>query len=284
MRWSFSVVVLAAAVGACTVGPAATEHESQAPSSEVEPTGDVQPNEPGTSDDDGGTSDASGRADAGPDADDGILGTLSGSCGIVKTLLTTKSPSYEKNALVFVPGETYAKASLSPEAARMFDTPNAGGTSVESEIMSFEVLRHCEGAKLLKTETEVQYSAPDPKGGNSITDILVSIGGTKIGVSVTRVYKPASQPLTDADVKTIVLKKLEGINRSSERVLAEDKWQKQILHVFTANKSATDAVTRVLSTIDPAVKADTVVLLTETTGGGFVYCNPDPPLGNECPL
>ena len=36
----------------------------------------------------------------------------------------------------------------------MFATPNAGGSSLESEVMSFEVLHYCEGATLLKTETD----------------------------------------------------------------------------------------------------------------------------------
>ena len=46
---------------------------------------------------------------------------------------------------------------------------------------------------------------------------------------------------------------------------------------------ATDAVKRVYPTIDAALRADTIVLVTQTTGGGFVYCNPDPALGSECP-
>ncbi len=64
---------------------------------------------------------------------------------------------------------------------------------------------------------------------------------------------------------------------------ASDKWVKQILHVFSVNKAATDAIQRVYPTIDAALRADTIVLVTQTAGGGFVYCNPDPPLGSECP-
>ena len=102
-------------------------------------------------------------------------------------------------------------------------------------------------------------------------------------MSVTRAYKPASQPLTDVEIRALLVKKLQGIARSSQRVLPADKWVKQILHVFSVSKAATDAIGRVWPTIDAAVRADTIVLVTQTTGGGFVYCNPDPPLGNECP-
>ena len=231
-----------------------------------------------------------GAADSAPAKDGGgggptgdILGTLaSGACGVVKNQLTQATPSLENNVLVFVMGETYDKASLSPGGQRLFDTANAGGSSTESEAMSYEVLRYCEGATLLHTETEIAYQPVDDAGANSITDLEVEIGGKKVGVSVTRAYKPPSQTLTDADVKALLVKKLEGINRSSMRVLPQDKWVKQILHVFSVNKAATDAISRTWPTIDPAVRADTIVLVTQTTGGGFIYCNPDPALGSEC--
>jgi hypothetical protein len=226
-------------------------------------------------------------SDSGADAPGGmgdILGTLaSGSCGVVKTQLTATTPSFENNLLVFVAGETFERSSLSTGGQTLFDTPNAGGSSGESEVMSFEVLRHCEGASLLKTETDIMYQPPDDSGASSITDILVEIGGKKVGVSVTRAYRPSTQPFPDADVKALLEKKLEGVNRSSVRVLPADKWVKQILHVFSVNKAATDAIARVLPTISAALRADTIVLVTQTTGGGFVYCNPDPPLGSECP-
>jgi hypothetical protein len=233
------------------------------------------------------------QVDAGPirdgaffeaSTDDGILGTLSGACGEVRAELTTAVPSYKVDALTFVTGEIYDKASLSPGGDRLFDTPNAGGSSTESEVMSFEVLRLCEGATLLKTETEIAYAAPVAGQPNSITDILVEIDGKKVGVSVTRAYKPVSQgPQTDAEIKTLLEKKLDGINVSSMRVLPADKWVKQILHVLAVNQASVDTITRVLPTIGAAKRADTIVLVTKTTGGGFIYCNPDPALGAECP-
>jgi hypothetical protein len=259
-------------------------------------TDSALPTAPGGSSGDPGTTPDEPVADAGatdapakkPDADAGgptgdILGTLaSGACGIVQSELTQATPSLENNLLVFVMGETYDRASLSPGGQRLYDTANAGGSSTESEALSYEVLRYCEGATLLHTETEIAYQPPDDSGANTITDLEVEIAGKKVGVSVTRAYKPPTQTLTDADVKALLEKKLEGINRSSMRVLPQDKWVKQILHVFSVNKAATDAITRTWPTIDAAIRADTIVLVTQTTGGGFIYCNPDPPLGSEC--
>lgn len=291
MRRSRSRGALLLLLALLPVAGAAACSSSSSPAEPV-PVVEGGPGDPGSSAEggplaDGGAADADADhaldGDAGAPAGD-ILGTLtSGACGIVKTELTGAAPSLENNLLVFVAGETYDRASLSPGGQRLYDTANAGGSSTESEVMSYEVLRYCEGATLLKTETEILYQPPDDSGPNTITDLSVEIGGKKVGVSVTRAYKPPSQTLTDGDVKALLEKKLEGVNRSSERVLPADKWVKQILHVFSVNQAATDAIGRVWPTIDPAIRADTIVLVTETKGGGFVYCNPDPPLGNECP-
>ncbi|MSP58772.1 MAG: hypothetical protein EXR72_00240 [Myxococcales bacterium] len=215
---------------------------------------------------------------------DPFLGTLSGACGAVKALLHDPAPSLVENAVVFLPAEMYVRAALSPGGQRIFDTPNAGGSSTESEVMSFEVLASCDGATLQKTETEILYAPPDDGGANSITDLLVSIGGERVGVSVTRAYKPSGQgPLSDGEVRALLEKKLAGVNRSSMRVLAGDRWVKQILHVFVADPQAVKALERVVPLIDAKLRADTIVLATATRGGGFIYCNPDPPLGSECP-
>lgn len=211
-----------------------------------------------------------------------ILGTLSGSCGGLAALIDSPEPGLVENALEFVAGETYDRESLSSDGQRLYDTPNAGGSSTESEVLSLEVLRYCEGATLVKSETEIAYAPPDDAGVNAITDILVAIGGEQVGVSVTRAYKPPSMPLTDGEIQTLLEKKLVGINRSTVRVLAPDKWVKQILHVFAVDQDAADAVGRVWKTLDATTRADTVVLVTRTSGGGFIYCNPDPPLGSEC--
>ena len=212
-----------------------------------------------------------------------ILGTLAGTCGTLRGMLHSPTPSYIENTLTFTASERYARDQLSPAGQRLFDTPNAGGSSAESEVMSLEVLHYCEGAELLRTETEIRYQPPDDSGANSITDILVTVGGERVGVSVTRVYRPAPMMVTEAIAREIILGKLQGINRSSVRVLPKDRWVKQVLHVFVADPAVMPLVRSAWMSIDLATRADTVVLVTLTRGGGFVYCNPDPPLGSECP-
>jgi len=291
-----AVAAFAVAVVACNVGngdaplseptPASPDGTDPAPG-QTEP-GEIEPGDdaraPSPKDKDAGKdAPAPEPACTAPAGGGDILGTVaSGACCVLRARLKGSVPTLDTNVLAFSAGETYARTSLSPGGQILFDEPNAGGSSIESEVMSFEVLRYCEGATLLKTETQITYQPPDGTGANSITDYLVSIEGRKIGVSVTRAYKPPSQTLTDADIKLLIEKKLEAVNRSSLRVLPADKWDKQILHVLAVDKPAADAVARVWAALPATLRADTAVLVTQTTGGGFVYCNPDPALGSEC--
>ncbi|MBL8605517.1 MAG: hypothetical protein JNK72_26535 [Myxococcales bacterium] len=244
-------------------------------------TGDLGARDGGV---DGGPLGSDAGADGGAVSDAGAgLGALSGMCGTLRTMLRSPAPSLVRNAMQFRAGEMYVRGALSPEAQRIFDTPNAGGSSTESEVLSFELLRRCEGASLVATETEVMYTPPDDAGANSITDILLSIDGQRVGVSVTRAYRPRPMMVTEDQMRTLLTEKLNGINRSTQRVLPAQAWVKQILHVWAVDEAAAGVVERVWPTLSASLRADTIVLLTVSSGGGFLYCNPDPPLGSECP-
>jgi hypothetical protein len=211
------------------------------------------------------------------------LGGVSGACGSLRTMLRNPSPSLVENDLLFMTGERYDRALLSPGGQRLYDTPNAGGSSTESEVFSYELLYRCEHAVLVATETEVMYQPANDAGANSITDMMVSINGERVGVSVTRAYRPTPMVFTEANARDLLMTKLTGVNRSSMRVLPAQRWVKQILHVFAVDMAAGLAVGRAWATVDAATRADTIVLVTVTRGGGFIYCNPDPALGRECP-
>jgi hypothetical protein len=211
------------------------------------------------------------------------LGAVSGACGTLRGMIRSPAPSLVENALGFMAGERYDRTLLSVGGRRLYDTPNAGGSSTESEVFSYEVLYRCEGAALVATETEVMYQPADDAGANSITDLVVTIGGERVGVSVTRAYRPMPMVFTEANALSLLRDKLAGVNRSSMRVLPGQRWVKQILHVFAVDAAAAQAVARAWATIDAGTRADTIVLVTVTRGGGFIYCNPDPALGSECP-
>ena len=160
----------------------------------------------------------------------------------------------------------FSRDVLSPGGQTIFDDPNAGGSSKESEIIAYEVLYRCELAELLKTETEIVY---DTNG--TITDMLVDIDDLKIGVSVVRAFKFMA-PYTVQDALTKMEEKLDGIQESNANVSAEDAWTKQILHVIAEKPENVTAVQEALPQIDAASRGDTIVIITLTSGDdAFAY-------------
>jgi hypothetical protein len=281
-------VSVAACVAACSgTTPAAPDAGAPVPTTTTTTTTTATGTVPVPVTDSGPASDANAPDTSppltGPFGD--ILGTLTGSCGQIRAEIGKPTPSVFANTLTFVTGETFDKAFLSDGGDRIFDTPNAGGSSFESEVMSFEILHYCEGATLLKTEKEITYGPVADGGPTTITDLLIEIDGKKVGVNPIRVYKPSNQPQpTEADIKTSLEGKLNSIRGSTARVTPADKWVKQVMHVYTVSQANADAVMRVLPTIDPAVRADTVVMVTRSVGGGFLYCKTTgAPVGQECP-
>lgn len=153
--------------------------------------------------------------------------------------------------------KSFKQMKLSNEAKRIQNTPNAGGSSIESETLSFEILNKIFNAKLLKTEMEVAYF---PEGG-SITDYVVSMFNTHVGVSVTRAMKYyENQVFTIEDAHSLLRKKLKGIRNSSINSMI--KWEKQILHVWIYDERIARTLTDAWFEIEDELKTNTVVLIT----------------------
>ena len=169
-----------------------------------------------------------------------------------------KVQSVESFGLVLTeltPMKCFSSMSLSKDSHRMKSLPNAGGNSVESEVLSYEMLYRCFGAQLHKTELEMSYF---PEGG-SITDYMCTMFETPLGVSVTRAMKYRGE-FTFEDAQTLLYKKLKGVLNSTRNSL--EKWAKQVLHIWATSLE----VTRILSTayefLPQDLKANTVVLVT----------------------
>lgn len=243
----------------------------------------------GCSDDAGGADavaaiDAAAAIDAteqGPDAaadiDGGALlprpgfGAISGQCGTIDGMdLGSPDPQLIHNVIDFA-DMPYTDADLGQLTAggqEIYNDGNAGGSSLYSEIFAYEVLDRCELAVLLKTETEIIYDTP-----GKITDLLVEIGGLKVGVSVTRAYGfPPDAPYTVEQAQTILLRKLADISESTANVSAEDAWVKQILHVIAYQPMHAESMAAAWDAIDPAVRSNTIVVVTVSSGqDGFLY-------------
>ena len=197
------------------------------------------------------------------------FGMISGACGVVDAMqINSADPIVYRDTIDFGV-DVYDRSKLSPGGQYMFDQGNLGGSSLESEIMSYEVLYRCELAKLLKTEGEIIYT--DPMGKK--TDILVDIDMFQIGVSVTRAYVyPPGTPYTEQMAHDLLNKKLGDILLSSANVSPQDAWPKQILHVLAYTPAHADTMEAAYATLDPAVRADTILWLTVTEGSDeFIY-------------
>ncbi len=216
--------------------------------------------------------------DGAPDGADPVplagFGVLTGMCGVLNDpeLMADSAPLLVRDELTFerAYNDPADRPLLTAGGLRLAATPNAGGSSGLSEIFAYEQLARCELAPLLKTETEITY---DTIG--KITDLLVQIDGRKIGVSVTRaVAFPFGSEYTVAQARTLLERKLEDIQASSMNVSPVDAWEKQILAYLAYDAQAADALTTAWSQVDAGTKADTILLVTVTSGDDvFIYDN-----------
>ncbi|MCY1059779.1 hypothetical protein [Nannocystis sp. SCPEA4] len=199
----------------------------------------------------------------------GELGTISGDCGLLDVMeLESPDPFVFSGAIDFgVLGYDYDL--LTPGGQQIYDEGNLNPGSLYSEIVAYEVLARCELATLLKTEGTIVYTNPMGKK----TDFLAEIDGLKVGVSVVRaVGFPKDDPYSVAQAKTILDGKLADILVSSANVAPEDAWVKQILSVVAYGPMHLESLLAAYDTVDPAVKADTILVITVTDGDdAFIY-------------
>jgi hypothetical protein len=160
------------------------------------------------------------------------------------------------------------RSRLTPGGLAIVTVPNAGGSSVFSEVFAYEWLARCEGATLLKTETEIVYDTVSKKA-----DILVQIDGRKVGVSVTRaVMFPFGQPYTPAAATTLFQRKLDDIQLATASVSAADKWSRQMVVVLAYDMQHAQVAMDAWNALTPATKDDTILLVAITDGDdAFIY-------------
>ena len=112
-----------------------------------------------------------------------IVETISDSMKTMHSLQTQSEPTFVCTYIKQI--KKHNQFDLCDGSRTIASLPNAGGTSVVSETLSFEMLNRMYGAKLQATEMELRYYPL----GSKITDYSVSIYGETIGVSVTRAMK-----------------------------------------------------------------------------------------------
>jgi hypothetical protein len=221
------------------------------------------------------TPDAPATPDAAIDSPTALagFGDLSGMCGVLGTPdLTGPSPELFRATMTFA--RRYVdpddRPLLTPGGQHLASTPNAGGSSLLSEVFAYEELARCEHATLLKTETEIVY---DTTG--KITDLEVMLGTEKIGVSVVRAQTyPLGMPYPLDTATTLITRKLNDIKMSTANVSEADRWTKQVLAVLAWDSAAGDVFAQAWTMLPADVKADTIVVITSTDGEDtFIYTN-----------
>ena len=220
-------------------------------------------------DDDGPSVDA-GDPDGGPAPG---FGAITGQCGVLTLAeLDGTTPLWFGGDFFFDnrfddPAE---RDQLTPGGQHIISVPNAGGSSVLSEVFAFEWLARCEGATLLKTETEIVYDVVGKKA-----DILVEIDGRKVGVSVTRAMTfPIGNPYALADATALFDRKLDDIQLATTQVSAADRWSKQMLVALAIDAQHAQVAMQAWDMLDAATKDDTILIVPVTSGDDlFIYTN-----------
>jgi hypothetical protein len=154
------------------------------------------------------------------------------------------------------------KMKFSEGCLKMMSIPNAGGSSLISEVISFEMLQAFCKARLCKTEMEIFYFP----SGSKITDYSVCINDEIYGVSVTRAFNfRGSEFFTETAAKHLLKKKLNGIYWSSKNVVKEHKWKKQILHTFCPDTTSANVVKNAYRTLKSEERGNSILLITICT-------------------
>ena len=221
--------------------------------------------------DPGDESDVSSSNDPEPGPSEGF-GEISGLCGFLELEVRQQlEPIMIMNGIDFFddPYDATDLELLTEGGQEIISDGNAGGSSLLSEVFSFEVLARCEQAELLKTETEIIYD--DPAGKK--TDLMVRIGQSILGVSVTRaVGFPREDPYTVQTAQGLLEQKLSGVNSSTANMSDEDTWSKQILHIVAYADEHAASLEAAYELLTDEIRADTVVIVTVSYGeDAFLY-------------
>ncbi len=156
--------------------------------------------------------------------------------------------------------------SWSSDAKKMIDLPNAGGTSVFSEALSLEILQRAFNAKLEKTEMEIEYWPH----GSKITDYSCKLWDQVIGVSVTRAFKHSGEYDRD-DAQKLLHKKLFGVLMSTQNVLKQHAWKKQILHAVCPSQDVADLMQEEFCKFPAKMIHNTVLLLSVCSNAEWIF-------------
>lgn len=193
-------------------------------------------------------------------------GALTGDCGVLNEAIWGSADPIAFRSALDLGATAWDPALLSADAQALVGIGTIGGSSIESEALSLDLLVRCELATLLKGEPQIAY---DDVGGKK-TDILVEIDDHKIGVSVTRAMSYAAGnpcgPVNEADLTTLMNRKVSELQLSFTNASDEDAWERSMLYVIACDEAHAQATIDLFAGLDEAVRADAILIVTSTQG------------------
>lgn len=157
---------------------------------------------------------------------------------------------------------------LSHGAQQILQQDNAGGNSVLSEVLSFEVLHRMFGAQFEFGEMELQYFPM----GSKRTDMSVRLNDTRVGVSVTRAMNFVDdEQFTEQDAAWILKKKLYGVTCSTRNIVKKQQFKRQILHVWVRTHRVAQLLNKAYKKLKSELRSNTIVLVTVAKNCEFVF-------------
>lgn len=168
---------------------------------------------------------------------------------------------------------------LCADAHRSLTVDNAGGQSDISEAFSIDYFSSIFGADSFLLEKEVSYWI-DYK----MVDFICSIGGNRVGVSVTRAMGfPSADDFNEEQALRLLHKKLYGLIVARNAVEKRQAFFRSILHIWCQDDRVAKLVREAYSSFDIADYGldiqGTVVLLLTVCPDPQLYSNflsPDP--------
>lgn len=122
-------------------------------------------------------------------------------------------------------------------SSSLLDEPNAGGSSDQSEAVSFAMLKVLFDAELVATEMKVKYEW----SGTKKIDYLARARDLTLGVSVTRAYRHRGK-FDSEDAVELLCKKLHGLYLASRAVCDCHEWDIPVLHIWCSGESSANLI------------------------------------------
>jgi hypothetical protein len=192
---------------------------------------------------------------------------LSGPCAQLDAELLSDTPSFIEGVAIDFGTDGFDdpadRGLLTAGAQQIITDGNAGGSSVNSEAITFDILARCEGASLIETERHIEYTVSPTK----ITDFTVDLDGVVIAVNPVRTFVfPAGSPLTVEEATRRLEGKLDDVLISSANVSAPFAWRKQLIAIVAAEPEHVAIMRQVWESLDAVTRHDTIVYAFVTNG------------------